>query len=148
MIVKPPPSLMLAIFILSVISMYWAVLYRVEENTSSLAVFVIDFDGRVAPYVGVTPQVGPMIIQTADAMLSFLEPHSGFEIKQYADSHNNPLAVRQAVFDWKAYAAMKVTPTATFMLQQVVSQGNTSYDPPSACQVVCVEARDQDTNYD
>lgn len=53
----------LAMFILSVLSIYWAVLFHVERNISFLAVYVVDFDGQTAPYTFVTPLLGPMITQ-------------------------------------------------------------------------------------
>ncbi|KAL9609400.1 MAG: hypothetical protein Q9167_005824 [Letrouitia subvulpina] len=137
-------TLILAVFILAVLSLYWAVLFRVEENTSSLNVFVADFDGRVGPFTGIKPLVGPMITQTAEAMLSMPEPHLGYITMQPSDFDNDPLAVRQAIYDFKAWAAVIIMPNATTMLQQAVNQGNISYDPLGACQIIYVQARDQD----
>ncbi|KAI4124296.1 MAG: hypothetical protein LQ338_004871 [Usnochroma carphineum] len=141
-------TLILSVFILSVLSMYWAVLFHVEENTSSLTVFVVDFDGRVAPFTGGTPLVGPMITQTTEMMLSAPEPHLGYDTIDPSVFDYDPILVRQAVFDWKAYAAIIIMPNATAMLQQAVDQANTTYDPLGACQIVYVEARDQDTYYE
>lgn len=138
-------ALILAVFILLVLSLYWAVLFRVEDNTSSLTVFVVDFDGRLPPFTGGTPLVGPMITQTTEMMLSAPKPHLGYETVQPSMFNNDPLAVRQAVFDWKAYAAIVIMPNATAMLQQAVDQANATYDPLGACQVIYVEARDQDS---
>ncbi|KAL8702845.1 MAG: hypothetical protein Q9201_003985 [Fulgogasparrea decipioides] len=138
-------TLILAVFILTVLSLYWAVLFHVEKNTSSLTVFVVDFDGRVPPYTGVTPLVGPMITQTTEMMLSAPEPHLGYDTVQPSVFNNDPLAVRQAVYDWKAYAAIIIMPNATAMLQQAVDQANVTYDPLGACQVIYVEARDETT---
>ncbi|KAL9021606.1 MAG: hypothetical protein Q9185_001141 [Variospora sp. 1 TL-2023] len=138
-------TLILSVFILAVLSLYWAVLFHVEQNISSLTVFVVDFDGRVAPFTGVTPLVGPMITQTTEMMLSAPDPHLGYVTMDPAVFDNNPLLVRQAVFDWKAYAAIITMPNATAMLQQAVDQANTTYDPLGACQVVYVEARDETT---
>ncbi|KAL9061027.1 MAG: hypothetical protein Q9206_000741 [Seirophora lacunosa] len=104
-----------------------------------------DFDGRVPPFTGTTPLVGPMITQTTEMMLSAPDPHLGYETMDPAVFDNDPLLVRQAVFDWKAYAAIIVMPNATAMLQQAVDQANTTYDPLGACQVVYVEARDETT---
>ncbi|KAL8834313.1 MAG: hypothetical protein Q9170_003808 [Blastenia crenularia] len=140
-------TLILSVFILTVLSMYWAVLFHVEKNTSSLTVFVVDFDGRVPPFTGGTPLVGPMITQTTEMMLSAPEPHLGYDTIDPSVFGMDPLAVRQAIFDWKAYAAIIVMPNATAMLQQAVDQANTTYDPLGACQIIYVEARDQDTYY-
>ncbi|KAL8719119.1 MAG: hypothetical protein Q9225_003831 [Loekoesia sp. 1 TL-2023] len=138
-------TLILSVFILIVLSMYWAVLFHVEKNVSSLTVFVVDFDGRVPPFTGATPLVGPMITQTTEMMLSAPEPHLGYDTIDPSVFDNDPILVRQAVFDWKAYAAVIIMPNATAMLQQAVDQANTTYDPLGACQVIYVQARDQDT---
>ncbi|KAL8950626.1 MAG: hypothetical protein Q9222_003357 [Ikaeria aurantiellina] len=138
-------TLILSVFILTVLSMYWAVLFHVEKNTSSLSVFVVDFDGRTPPFTGGTPLLGPMVTQTTQMMLSAPEPHLGYETRQPSDFDNDPLAVRQAVYDFKAYAAVIIMPNATAMLQQAIDQVNTTYDPLGACQIIYVEARDQDT---
>ncbi|KAL8680783.1 MAG: hypothetical protein Q9186_003071 [Xanthomendoza sp. 1 TL-2023] len=140
-------TLILSVFILTVLSLYWAVLYHVEQNTSSLTVFVVDFDGKVDPYTGTTPLIGPMITQTTEKMLAGPDPHLGFETIQPSVFNHDPLAVRQAVFDWKAYAAIIVMPNATAMLQQAIDQVNITYDPLGACQVIYVEARDETTHY-
>lgn len=140
--------LILCVFILSVLSLYWAVLYHVEENLSSLDVIVVDFDGTQPPYQGVTPLIGPMVTQTTEEMLRSPNPHLGFVTMSPAQFNNDPLAVRQAVFDFKAYAAIVVNANATALLRAAVETGNASYDPLGACQVTWVEARDQDTYYD
>lgn len=128
--------------------MYWAVLYRVAYNTSSLDVFVVDFDGTQAPFTNEVPLVGPMITQVTEKMLAAPEPHLGYITMNPASFDNDPLQVRQAIFDFKAYAAIVINANATGLLRQAVATGNASYDPLGACQQVWVEARDQDTYYD
>ena len=128
-------------------SLYWGVLFHVEKNLSSLDVFVVDFDATQAPYTGVTPLVGPLITQTTEKMVSSgqSEEHLGFITMDPAIFDNDPMQVRQAVYDFKAYAAIVINANATALLQQAVQQGNASYDPLGACQTIWVEARDQDT---
>lgn len=75
------------------------------------------------------------------------EPHLGYETMDPSVFDNDPILVRQAVFDWKAYAAIIIMPNATAMLQQAVDQANTTYDPLGACQIVYVQARDETTYY-
>ncbi|KAL8673399.1 MAG: hypothetical protein Q9168_002189 [Polycauliona sp. 1 TL-2023] len=140
-------TLILSVFILTVLSLYWAVLYHVEQNTSSLTIYVVDFDAKVDPFTATTPLVGPTITQTTEMMLAGPEPHLGYQTIQPSVFDNDPMAVRQAVFDWKAYAAIIIMPNATALLQQAVDQGNVTYDPLGACQVVYVEARDETTYY-
>ncbi|KAL8731639.1 MAG: hypothetical protein Q9166_003327 [cf. Caloplaca sp. 2 TL-2023] len=140
-------TLILCVFILTILSLYWGVLYHVGKNTSSLTVFVVDFDGKVDPFTSVTPLVGPTITQTTKMILSAPDPHLGFDTIDPSVFDNDPMAVRQAIYDWKAYAAIIIMPNATAMLQQAVDQANVTYDPLGACQVVYVQARDE-TTYD
>ena len=130
-----------------VLSLYWAVLFHVGQNISSLDVFVVDFDGTQAPFTGVTPLVGPLITQTTEKMISSGSSggHLGYVTMDPAIFDNDPLQVRQAVYDWHAWAAIVINANATGLLQQAVEQGNASYDPMGACQTIWVKARDQDT---
>ncbi|EME40717.1 hypothetical protein DOTSEDRAFT_74305, partial [Dothistroma septosporum NZE10] len=135
-------------FILSVLSIYWGVFTRVEQNLSSLVVYVIDFDGQIAPYntTGVTPLVGPQIVQMANRMVASGKPHLGFGSLPVSDFDHDPIQVRQAVYNFDAWAAIIINPNATSMLYSAVQNGNTSYDPLGACQLVYSDARD-DTNW-
>lgn len=129
--------------------MYWAVLFNVQQNLSSLNVFIVDFDGTQAPYTDVKPLVGPLITQTTTKMISSGSSgtHLGFINMDPAVFNNDPMQVRQAVYDFKAWAAIVINPNATALLQQAVQQGNASYDPRGACQQIWVAARDQDTHH-
>ncbi|MCJ1229212.1 hypothetical protein MMC12_005877 [Toensbergia leucococca] len=141
-------TLILAVFILAVLSMYWAVLYHVEANLPALVIYVVDFDGQLEPYTGVKPLIGPMITQETQAMVDSPIPHLGYGTLPPSSFDFDPTQVRQAVYDQQAWAAIVVNANATALLQQAVEQGNSSYDPIGACQVIWVEARDQDTYYD
>ena len=126
----------------------WAVLYHVEENLTSLLVYVVDFDGQIAPYnQGVVPIVGPMMVEATQSMLHSGMPSLGFLPAPPSEFANDPLAVRQAVYDQHAWAAIIINANATALLQTAVTSGNTSYDPLGAAQVVYVEARDDTTHY-
>jgi hypothetical protein len=130
-------------------SMYWGVLFNVRQNLSSLNIFVVDFDGTQAPYTGVTPQIGPLIVQQTEKLISSGSSgdHLGYMTMDPSVFNNDPMQVRQAIYDWKAWAAIIINPNATALLQQAVFEGNASYDPLGACQIIWVEARDQDTYY-
>ncbi|KAF2103403.1 hypothetical protein NA57DRAFT_63943 [Rhizodiscina lignyota] len=62
-------TVVLMIFILSVLSIYWAVFFHLPKNIQSLVVYIVDFDG-LAPYdtTGHPPLVGPAIVQLANQM--------------------------------------------------------------------------------
>ena len=126
----------------------WGSLSHAEQNISSLVVYVVDMDGQTAPYntSGVTPLVGPIITQLAREMVASGTPTLGFGPLDAADFNYDPIAVRQAVFDFKAWAAIIINPNATAMLYSAVQNGNTSYDPTGACQLVYESSRD-DTNW-
>lgn len=137
--------MILCTFILGILSLYWAVLFRVEDNLSALVVYVVDFDGQVAPYTDVTPIVGPQIVSAAEAMIA-PKGSLGWGSLPASDFNNDPMAVRQAIYDEKAWAAVIINANATALLQDAIQNGNTTYDPMGAAQVIYVEARD-DTTY-
>ncbi|KAI9759561.1 MAG: rRNA-processing protein bfr2 [Chaenotheca gracillima] len=142
-------TLILCCFIFAVLSLYWGALYHVEANLPSLGVFVVDFDGQVAPYnTGETPIVGPQITQAVEMQLSSPEPHLGYITMPPSDFDNDPMQVRQAVYDYKAWAAIIINPNATAMLMQAIQTGNTTYQPMGAAQMIYVEARDETSNDD
>ncbi|KAI0182075.1 MNNG and nitrosoguanidine resistance protein [Hypoxylon sp. FL1284] len=141
--------LLLSVFIIGVLSLYWGVLFRVDQNMRALTVYIVDFDGQVAPYDGVAePLVGPLVTGAARQMFeSTEEPTVGFTVMPPSSFAFDPIAVRQAVYDWHAWAAVIVNPNATALLQQAVATGNASYDPTGAVQFVIQSARQESTYY-
>ena len=99
----------------------------------------------MAPYRGVTPLVGPLVTQTTEAMLKSPIPHLGYGTLPPSAFDNDPMKVREAVYDWQAWAAIIVNPNATALLQAAVEKGDATYDPLGACQIVYIQARDQTT---
>lgn len=141
-------TVVLMIFIMGILSIYWACLFHVEKNLSSLVIYVVDMDAQVAPYntSGITPLVGPTITNLARSMVASGEPTLGWGPMFASDFDYDPMNVRQAVYDFKAWAAIIINPNATAMLYEAVQNGNTSYDPMGACQLVYSDSRD-DTNW-
>lgn len=137
-------ALILSTFILAVLSIYWGVLFRVEENLSSLVVWVVDFDSQVSPYSSVTPIVGPQIVSAAEALVA-PSGQLGWTSLPASTFNYDPMAVRQAIYDEKAWAAVIINANATALLQDAVQNGNSSYDPKGSAQVIYVEARDDTT---
>lgn len=137
--------LILFVAILVVLSIFEGVFHNLPHNMKSLVVFVVDFDGQVAPYTGGTPLIGPQIVQATEAMVKSDHPHLGYVTLPPSKFNNDPIAVRKAVYDFKAYAAIIVNANATALLRQAVEQGNSSYDPNGAAQIIYVTARDQTT---
>lgn len=142
-------ALILCTFIITILSLYWAVLFRVEANLPAVHVFVVDFDGQ-APYSdsSISPVVGPIVKQVALKTIASKESHLGYIIKDPAEFNNDPFAVRRAVLDEHAYAAIIVHANATALLYDAVTNGNTSYDPTGAAQMIIVSARDDTSYYD
>ena len=110
-----------------------------------LTVAVVSFDGQVAPYANMVPLVGRSVEQAARQQGQFSKGVLGYKIKDPSEFNNDPIAVRQYVYEQHAWAAIIVNANATTLLQQAVQQGNRSYDPLGAIQMVYVEARDETT---
>jgi hypothetical protein len=111
-------------------------------------VYVVDFDGQGAPYntSGIKPFVGPIITGLARTQVASGTPTVGWGPLSGSDFNYDPIAVRQAVYDWHAWAAIIIMPNATQQLYSAVQNGNTSYDPMGACQLIYQDSRD-DTNW-
>ena len=133
------------VFILCVMSLYWAALFHVDQNMSALTVIVVDLDGQSAPYQNVEPLVGPSITRAARQAR---KPSGtvGWEVRDAADFEYDAIAVRQYVYDQHAWAAVIVNNNATALLRDAVETGNRQYNPMGAAQTVYVQARD-DTTY-
>ncbi len=135
--------LILCVFVLSVLSIYWGVLFRVKDNLHHATIAIVDFDGQLAPYIddNVQPIIGPYVVNAALAEL--LEPqHLGWVAHSPAQYNNDPLNVRAAVHDEKIWGAVIINANATSLLQAAVLNGNTSYDPLGCCQIIYNQARD------
>jgi hypothetical protein len=101
-----------------------------------------------APFdnTGNQPFVGQTITQLVEKQLSSSMPTLGWSIRSGSEFNNDVLEVRQAIYNWDAWAAIIINPNATAMLYQAVATGNASYEPLGACQLVYQEARDN-TNW-
>ncbi|KAK5140338.1 hypothetical protein LTR04_003049 [Oleoguttula sp. CCFEE 6159] len=141
-------TVVLMCFILGVLSIYWAVFYHAEKNLSSLVVYIVDFDGQVAPFENTdhAPVVGPALVKLGQQLVASPNPTLGWGSMPPSAFNNDPLQVRKAVFNWDAWAAVIINPNATAMLYSAVQTGNASYGPMGACQIVFSDSRD-DTNY-
>ncbi|KAH9885930.1 MNNG and nitrosoguanidine resistance protein [Xylariomycetidae sp. FL2044] len=141
--------IILMAFIMAVLSLYWGALYEVEANLSNLTVHVVDFDGKVSPYddSATTPLVGPAVTSLAQQLADAPEPSLGYTIVPPARYGNDPMAVRRAVYEGEAWAAVVVNANATALLRAAVAQGNASYDPTGAVQIILLSARQESTVY-
>ncbi|KAI9933514.1 hypothetical protein ASPWEDRAFT_159940 [Aspergillus wentii DTO 134E9] len=137
--------LILCVFILTVLSLFWASQYTAERNMPSLTVWIVDFDGQVDPYRSNDTIVGPTVTEVAGQLIHSTTERVGYTIKSPADFNYDPWAVRQGVYDEHAYAAVVVNPNATSLLRSAVSNGNSSYDPTGAVQFITITARDEST---
>ena len=133
------------VFVLLVLSLFNGVFFHITKNYSSLIVYVVDFDGQTPPYQGGRPIVGPAIVQATEALARSHAPHLGFITLSPSLFNDDPIAVRKAVYDFKAHAAIIINANASALLQQAVAQGNSTYDPKGAAQIIYVSARDQGT---
>lgn len=125
------------------LSLYWGVLYGVEGKLSHLTVAVVSFDGQ--GYPDTQPIIGDAVTQTAAQQSTLTYGVLGYRVEDPGEYDNDPFNVRKAVYEENAWAAIIVNANASFLLQQAVAQGNQSYDPLGAMQVVYVQARDETT---
>jgi hypothetical protein len=136
------------VFIFAVLSLYWAVLYHANDNLRALEVHVVDFDGQVPPYNNVTPVVGPAMTDLVQQIRSSpSQPSLGYRVIPPAQYGYDPIAVRQGVYDWDAWAAIIINPNATALLLEAVAIGNASYDPTGAVQYIIQTARQETNTY-
>lgn len=137
-------------FILAVLSIYWGVFFQVQQRLHHLLIYVVDFDGQ-APYNTNQPLVGPTIVRLAQQMVRAGEAGQttlGWNFHSPQEFNNDPMQVRQAVYDFHAWAAIIINPNATSLLYSAIQTGNTSYDPLGACQLVFMDSRDETNWYD
>lgn len=125
--------------------MFWGSLFTVQNHLGALNVWVVDFDGQVAPYVTdmIPPLVGPTIVRAARAREASRERHISYRIKSPVEFGHDPMKVREAMYNNKAFSAIIINANASSLLREAVTQGNSLYDPKGTCQIIYVEARDQ-----
>ena len=123
----------------------WGAFLHVDRNLGSLVVYIVDFDG-IAPYNTHPPVVGPTLAQIGQEMVSSGQPSLGYGSLPPENFENDPMQVRQAVYDEDCWAAVIINPNATAMLYSAIETGNKSYDPRGAVQLVYIDSRD-DTNF-
>jgi hypothetical protein len=109
-----------------------------------LGIWVVDFDGQ-PPYTNTTPFVGPFVTRAIQQLIES-GGAPGYTFASPKDFDNDPLKVRESVYDFHAWAAVVINPNATAMLEAAVREGNASYDPLGACQITYNSARDQTTS--
>jgi Protein of unknown function (DUF3533) len=127
------------------LSLYWGALSNVERNLPTLTVWVVDFDGQAAPYNTTPPFVGPIVIETIVNRPLSKYNRLGWKIMSPRDFQNDLSQVKQKIYEEHAYAAIVVNHNATALLRASVQQGNKSYDPNGAGEVIYMSARDQIT---
>lgn len=136
--------LILCLFVFGVLSLFWGSQYQTETRFPSLKVWVVDFDDIYRTNNAI---VGPAVTNATNQILSSDTLHLGYEIKPASEFNNDPQAVRQGIYDERAYAAVIVTPNATTRLRQAITTPNSTYEPAGAIETVIISARDETTYY-
>lgn len=139
--------LILCLFVLAVLSLFWGSQFTTEAKLGKLNVWVVDFDGQVDPYKTSDPFVGPIVTEVAQSYTESDSLHLTYDIRAAAEFHYDPIAVRQAVYDEHAFAAVIVNSNATTLLRDAISSQNSTYDPTGALQTIVITARDQTTYF-
>lgn len=127
---------------LAVLSIYWGVLCRVRENLTSATIAVVNFDASSPPYQNVEPIVGSFVEDAIRNEIATQEYPLGYKFLPSTHFNNDPRAVRLAVHEEKYWGAIIVNNNATALLRQAVENGNSSYDPFGAAQIITNQARD------
>lgn len=107
----------------------------------------MDFDGQVEPYTSITPIIGPAAVTAALGHQNSNFPTLTYQNISPAAFDYDVMRVRAAVYDEQAWAALIINPNATALATQAIQQGNTSYDPAGAFQLIIVSAREDATIY-
>jgi hypothetical protein len=137
-------NFILSVAIMAFLCLFWGALFRQDQNLHNLSILVVDFDGQ-PPFDTTTPFVGPFVTHAVQSLLD--AGHTpGYTFRSSSDFSNDPLKVREAVYDFKAWAAIIVNPNATALLDAAIRTGHASYDPLGACQIIYNSARDQTTS--
>ncbi|KAK7538437.1 uncharacterized protein J3D65DRAFT_602461 [Phyllosticta citribraziliensis] len=136
-------TVILILFILSVLSIYWGVFSHLPENLGTLTIFVVDMDAA-PPYntSGHKPFIGPSMVALAEEYRAQGNT-LGFTVVAGDAYDNDPVAVRQAVYDWEAWGAVVINPNASALLFSSLEEGNKTFDPAGACQFTYVGSRDE-----
>jgi hypothetical protein len=134
-------NLILGICIFTFLCLFWGALFP-QDNHHHLGVWVVDFD---QPPNGISPFVGPFVTRSVQSIIDAKGPNLGYTFRPPSDFDNDPLKVRESIYDFKAWAAIVINPNATALIEAAVRQGNSSYDPRGACQIIYNSARDQST---
>lgn len=138
--------LILCAFVFGVLSLFWAIQYHVEENMSSLKVWVVDMDGQVDPFRHGETIVGPAVTDVADQIIQGTTGSVGYTSVSPEMFDYDVLNVRRQIYNQHAYAAIVVNANATAALRRAVTDGDTSYDPTQAVQFIVNSAQDETTH--
>ncbi|KAF8468647.1 hypothetical protein JB92DRAFT_2823515 [Gautieria morchelliformis] len=126
-------TLLTAIAILAILSIYWGALWKVGDGIHNLNGWIVDFDGGAIGHV--VRSVAVDMTGPKDAISWSVIPSSGFV--------SGPSDVVQAVLDEKCWVAIVVNPQATAKLNAAVSTVDATYNSSSAVTVYTVEARNE-----
>lgn len=130
-------AFILSICILAILSLFWGSLFAVNDNLAALNVWIVDFDDAA------NPVIGPTVVEAARARQAAPQPHITYAIRPASEFDNDPMQVRLAIYDNRAYSAIVIQPNASTLLREALTSGSASYDPRGACETIYVEARDQ-----
>jgi hypothetical protein len=139
-------NLILAVAVMAFLCLFWGAIFRQNGNVGKLSIWVVDFDGQ-APFnnASAPPFVGPFVTRAIQQLIE-AGGAPGYTFASPSQFDNDPLNVRESVFDFHTWAAVVISPNATALLQAAVLNGNASYDPLGACQITYNSARDQTTS--
>ena len=93
--------------------------------------------------------IGPLVVQTAEQIAANSSaPHIGYVTVPPSFYQGGYSALLRSVYEEKVWATVTIKENATQELRQAAEQGDSTYNPSSACQIIYLEARDQNTYRD
>ncbi|KAF8585956.1 hypothetical protein K439DRAFT_1409463 [Ramaria rubella] len=128
-------TLLTAVAILAVLSIYWGALWKIQDGVHNLNGVIVDFDG--GPMGQVIQDVAKNITGPKTSVTWSSAPPSSFP--------NGPTDVAQAVIDEVYWIAIVINPAATAKLAAAVSTADPSYNSSEAVSIYAVEARNENS---
>lgn len=140
-------NLILAIAIFALLSLFWGALFHQDKRVGILKVLVVNFDTQQPE--SFQPFVGKYIEKMS------LDPplpdtrRLGWTAARPEEFGNDPIKVREAVYDFHAWAAVIINANATVDLEAAFLNSSRLqsevYEPSAACQIIVNSARDPTT---
>lgn len=111
-----------------------------HQNLPAITVAIVDFDSAGS---GGQSLIGPIVVAAAKKRNSLTTPHVGYIFQSVEGYDSDMVRIRRAVYGYEIWAAVVICEDATERLVSGLKDGNASYDPMGAVEVIYVQARQE-----